>query len=147
MIFFWGVVLFLCPQMTKYRKKHGLVGNMILSNQMLSIFAAHLSLKVLISHFQDCRFTVYIPYMGYTIWTAGSRFGAKSRLGRTGSPRRFKVGRASKVNSLNLGSLAVKFLCQKYWDISNISKCDKQKEHFPAGHHSIFLCKKPTEWF
>ena len=44
MFFLGGAVLFLRPQMTKYRKSQ--LENMILSNQMLSIFAAHLSLQV-----------------------------------------------------------------------------------------------------
>ena len=128
---FLGVVLFLCPQMTKYRKSQ--VEIWFYRNQMLSIFAAQFKpegTKNPVSKFADLLYTIH----GYAI------FGA-NRLGRTGSLKRFKAGRASKVNSLNLGSLAVKFFCQKYW---NISKCDKLK-HFPAGHHFIFLCKKPTE--
>lgn len=131
-VFFGGAVLFLHPQMTKYRKSQ--LENMILSNQMLSIFAAHLSLRVRtnpISKIADL----------YHTWIHDLR--GVLRLGRTGSLRRFKAGRASKVNSLNLGSLAVHFFVKSI-EISQIFQNVKLK-HFPAGHHFIFLCKKPTE--
>ena len=129
--FFWGLSCFCVlkwPNTEKVRWKYDSI-----ETRCLVYLLHNLSLKVRknpVSKFADLLYTIH----GYAI------FGA-NRLGRTGSLKRFKAGRASKVNSLNLGSLAVKFFCQKYW---NISKCDKLK-HFPAGHHFIFLCKKPTE--
>ncbi len=94
--------MFLCPQMTKHTKKsHELVGNMIL------ICCTSLKVPSLISKNADVchtRCCTINSYVYFRINPVRVPLQPVKWLGRTGSPRRFKAGRASKVNSLNLGS-------------------------------------------